>query len=229
MQHESELERRRRQGREASRRWRAKRARGGSIKHAIPAPDGVKLREIPGYSNYRVDACGNLYTRIPIGGPRFENGPYIPWRVLPMQLDQKGRYWTVTIRSDGARKRKRVTVHSIVARAFLGPRPHGMFVAHGAEGPLDNSPENLSYKTPAQNKADEIRDGTRYAGNRHHATKQISHSFWNRWNTGEERKSDLCREIGISRQLIYRRIRRSDPCQPHFAGALEGLILGGTA
>lgn len=52
------------------------------------------------------------------------------------------------------------TVHSLVAEAFLGPRPDGMVVRHGPNGPLDNSVENLSYGTQRQNIHDKKRDGT---------------------------------------------------------------------
>jgi hypothetical protein len=219
------LEERRRRGREATRRYRAKKARGGSIKHAVSAPKGAMLREIPGFSNYRADDRGNLYTRLPIGKPRFEDGPYVPWRVLPMQSDKY--YLTVKVRPDGEKKRKRVMAHRLVALAFLGPRPPGMFVAHGKNGRRDNSPGNLSYKTPAQNKADELRDGTRYSGKRHHEVTTLPQSFWARWTAGRERKSDLCREFNISRQALHRRLARREFYRPEFAGAFEGLIVGG--
>ena len=101
-----------------------------------------------------------------------------------------------------------------------------MFVAHGPRGELNNSPDNISYKTPAQNKADELRDGTRYLGEDHHWSKKIPEAFWKRWNAGE-RKSDLYREYGVSRQLVHRRLKSEVFYRPEFAGALEGLILGG--
>lgn len=148
-----------------------------------------------------------------------------PWRSLPMQLEySKRRYLTVRIGADGAVKRKRMMVHSLIALAFLGPRPGGMAITHGPAGPFDNSPTNLSYQTPAQNKADELRDGTRYAGKRHHQVKELPQSFWERWNTGKESKADLCREFSISRQSIHRRLRRSDPYQANWAGTSEGLV-----
>jgi hypothetical protein len=155
--------------REAQRRYRARIASGVPDKRrpVIPAPSGIVLQEIPGYSNYRADKFGNLYTRLPDRPPRFEDGPYVPWRVCWQYPNQDGRL-TVRARADGAQKRKREMVHKLIALAFLGPRPRGMQVAHGPNGPLDNSVGNLAYKTPAQNKADELRDGTRYQGDRHH-------------------------------------------------------------
>jgi len=39
-------------------------------------------------------------------------------------------------------------VHDLVAEAFLGPRPEGLVVKHGAGGHLDNRAENLSFGLP---------------------------------------------------------------------------------
>ena len=73
---------------------------------------------------------------------------------LKLTLDP--RYWTATLFSP----RQKRSVHSLVAEAFLGPRPDGMVVRHGPNGPLDNSVENLSYGTQRQNIHDKSRDGT---------------------------------------------------------------------
>jgi hypothetical protein len=196
---------------------------------------GMERREIPGFSDYAADEGGRIWTRRRRGGwqPPYGQASGV-WRLLPMQLEYFGRwktknplaakYVTVRIGADGAEKRKRMMVHSLVALAFLGPRPAGYQVSHGPKGPLNNTPNNLSYRTPAQNKADELRDGTRYAGKRHHEAKQLPRSFWRRWVTGKDSKADLCREFDISRQAIHRRLRQSDPYQPSFAGSFEGLL-----
>lgn len=188
-------------------------------------------RSIPGFSDYAADDSGQLWTRRKkAGGGKNPYGQAKgPWRLQPMQFDQRVRYQTVRVGADGADKRKRMMVHSLVALAFLGPRPAGMQIAHGSSGAMDNSPGNLSYKTPAQNKADEIRDGTRYKGDRHH-NAGVKSTAWpellTRWLAGIERKTDLCREFGVSRTTVHRRLQR-DICPHESAGALEGLILGG--
>lgn len=51
-------------------------------------------------------------------------------------------------------------VHSLVAEAFLGPRPPGMEVRHGPGGKHDNRLANLSYGTYQENREDMKRDGT---------------------------------------------------------------------
>lgn len=52
------------------------------------------------------------------------------------------------------------TVHSLVALAFIGPRPHGYEVCHNNGNPLDNRVDNLRYGTSADNKLDQVRHGT---------------------------------------------------------------------
>lgn len=227
---EAELEKRRTQARLATRRYRARIASGASDKRRpiVPAPNGVAFQEIPGYSDYRADKFGNLYTRLPDRPPRFEDGPYVPWRVLPVYPNQDGRL-TVRVRADGAKKRKRMMVHRLVALAFFGPRPKGMWVAHGPNGYLDNSVGNLSYKTPAQNKADELRDGTRVSGDRHHASKISNLQLLEllRRVAGGERKTDLCREFGIHPASLHHRLRRLKIDNYDCAGIFDGVLHGG--
>lgn len=74
-------------------------------------------------------------------------------------------YLTVCLSADALQVTH--TVHSLVARAFLGPRPLGEEVRHGPLGRHDNRAESLCYGTPAQNQQeDRIRDGTRPVGER---------------------------------------------------------------
>ena len=57
------------------------------------------------------------------------------------------------------------TVHSIVAAAFIGPRPDGMETRHLNGDPSDNRPENLAYGTRSEKAEDSKRHGTHfYAG-----------------------------------------------------------------
>lgn len=45
-------------------------------------------------------------------------------------------------------------VHTLVAKAFIGPRPKGFQIAHGNGDRADNRAANLSYKTPKENDLD---------------------------------------------------------------------------
>ena len=56
----------------------------------------------------------------------------------------------------------RENVHVLVAAAFIGPRPDGMFVCHYNDVKTDNRVENLRYATPADNEADKRRNGRNF-------------------------------------------------------------------
>jgi hypothetical protein len=65
-----------------------------------------------------------------------------------------------------------VSVHTLVAEAFLGQRPewaHG--VAHADGDPANNAVSNLRWATQAENEADKARHGRNMAGERHHQHK----------------------------------------------------------
>ena len=60
------------------------------------------------------------------------------------------------------------TVHVLVARAFLGPRPAGMEIRHLDGDAGNNVPENLRYGTHGENEADKVRHGTHRNGRKTH-------------------------------------------------------------
>jgi hypothetical protein len=60
-----------------------------------------------------------------------------------------GRYPIVTLSKEG--RIRYFTVHSLIALAFLGPRPEGGVVNHIDGNKLNNRPDNLEYCTPKEN------------------------------------------------------------------------------
>ena len=60
------------------------------------------------------------------------------------------------------------TVHSLVAEAFLGPRPDGLEVRHANGVPSDNRLVNLSYGTKRQNSLDSIVHGSHFQARKTH-------------------------------------------------------------
>lgn len=60
-----------------------------------------------------------------------------------------GRYITVYLSADS--KIHRRTLHSIIAEAFIGPRPEGMSIDHIDGDKINNNPTNLEYVTPREN------------------------------------------------------------------------------
>lgn len=117
-----------------------------------PTTDGLvaEWREVPGFPRAFVSSGGGV--RGPSG------------QILKPATNHKG-YLQVTLRQKG--KARCVTVHSLVAFAFIGPRPPGFHVAH-LDGSRDrNSIENLAYVSPAENMRHKLIHGTRQLGERH--------------------------------------------------------------
>ena len=79
----------------------------------------------------------------------------------------RGR-WSVTLCRDG--KLVRESIHRIVAAAFIGPCPEGLWVDHINQDPTDNRACNLRYATPSENRLN-----TSYM----RAASGVRHVHWN--------------------------------------------------
>lgn len=55
---------------------------------------------------------------------------------------------------------KSVTVHSLVALAYIGPKPDGYVICHNDGNPLNNNADNLRYGTYTDNQYDRVKHGT---------------------------------------------------------------------
>jgi hypothetical protein len=132
-------------------------------------------------------------------------------KLLPQDIRPtlKGAYLAVTLRGPDGRSLS-TSVHSLVAEAFIGPRPAGEDVCHGPAGHLDNSVANLSYGTHAKNCGpDRYRDGTILLGTRvatAKLTEEIVRECRARVAAGES-KADLAREFGVSKTAIIFAVR----------------------
>ena len=82
---------------------------------------------------------------------------HIKGRVRCATLDRYG-YPIVDLWKQG--KGQTRTVHSLVAEAFVGPRPDGMQVCHNDGDPTNNRVDNLRYGTHSDNMLDRVRHGT---------------------------------------------------------------------
>lgn len=102
---------------------------------------------------------GSIYTRIFKG------------RVVTPLSD--GKYLRVQLCRDGAVERHRT--HRLVAHAFIGPCPTGMYVCHWNDDPTDNRLLNLRYATPSENNFDMVRNGGHWEANMTHC--KYGHEF----------------------------------------------------
>lgn len=95
------------------------------------------------------------------------------------------------------------TVHSLVAEAFLGPRPNGKQIRHLDGNKVKSILANLVYGTPAENAADSIRHGSSPVGSKHYVaklTERIVRAI--RKSEGKVTKAELARRYGVSRAAI---------------------------
>ena len=67
--------------------------------------------------------------------------------------------------SEGERRQR--TAHALVAEAFIGPRPEGLYVLHGDGDKLNNHVGNLRYGTPSERALDAVGRGTFQMGEDH--------------------------------------------------------------
>lgn len=118
-------------------------------------------KTIPGYSRYSASSLGRIRRDVRV---------YRTPAGIVSQHINEGGYWSCCITGDDSVSRK-LEVHPLVAAAFIGIRPPGLFVCHGPAGKLVNTPSNLRYDTAAENVEDSRRDGTMCIGSRHPASK----------------------------------------------------------
>ena len=118
-----------------------------------------KWRPVLGYEGrYEVSSDGRVR-----GVPRECHVRSIPGKELTRHVN-KGGYEYVTLCAEGECKYR--TVHSLVADAFIEPRPEGAVCRHLDGDRLNNSPENLAWGTVSENQYDTVDHG-----NNHNAAK----------------------------------------------------------
>lgn len=104
---------------------------------------------------------------------------------------------------DGIRTAK--TVHSLVAEAFIGPRPAGADVCHNNGNRLDNRPENLRYDTRSANHLDRVAHGTIYLGATQAKLSAASAAFIRGDDDGT---AEFVKRTALTAQVTPRTIRR---------------------
>ena len=100
-----------------------------------------------------------------LGRVRSLPGGHRHGKVLKLSCAGRG-YLTVWLCVEGVSHR--FYVHHLVAIAFIGPRPDGMYVCHGGPDFTDNRAVNLRYDTQHANMRDALVDGTHRSVTRTH-------------------------------------------------------------
>lgn len=122
------------------------------MKHS-PEPWGYEWRPIQDFPGYEVSNYGEIKSmdrKIIITGGRVR-----PQKTILMRTStDKDGYKKLMLSLPG--KRKKVSVHSIVAATFIGPRPKGLVINHINKNPADNKVSNLEYITQKENVAHSI-------------------------------------------------------------------------
>lgn len=113
---------------------------------------------IPGWTYYAATPDGTIYSR----AKAWTSGA--TWR--PLKPYSRQRYDTVCLHHAGQQFGK-VTVHTLIALTFHGPRPSPRHqVRHINGNPRDNRAENIAWGTAAENIRDRDIHGTTARGSR---------------------------------------------------------------
>lgn len=164
-------------------------------------PEDEIWKDIPDYPHYQVSNKG----RVRSTGYWLEHGckgghmvrQYYPPRILSYDSNTKTKHRRVCLcNADG---KKRVSVHVLVARVFIGPCPEGMEVCHNDGNPENNCVENLRYDTRQENQRDKFRM-RRF--DRQKLTEEDIVEIRKALASGE-RTIDIANRFGVGRRQIY--------------------------
>lgn len=91
------------------------------------------------------------------------------------------------------------TVHSLVAEAFIGPRPEGLQVCHNDGNSQNNHPSNLRYDTASANVRDSVEHGTQGEARKTHCSQghpyDEANTTWVRTPSGKGRQCLTCKRL----------------------------------
>jgi NUMOD4 motif/HNH endonuclease len=184
------------------------------VRQSATVPDGPeRWLPVAEFPHYQVSDFGRLRSldRTILCADRWGGTAFRHYRgrILKPQPGTSGYQFVMLYRDQVPYDRM---IHTLVAEAFLGPRPEGMQVCHGPNGKHDNRASELRYDTPAGNMADCLRDGTDSRGSKSANAKLTEADvidIRNRASTGGWGIQDqLAKEYGVSWANISQIIRR---------------------
>lgn len=152
----------------------------------------VEWRPIPGYPGYEASTLGEI------------RGPKGLMRGSP----DHGGYLRVSFYS-GAKK---VSVHSLVLEAFVGPYPRGFHREHIDGNKLNNRLSNLRYSSRARNEASKVAHGTSNRGERcatSRLTERQAREILRVYDPARRgHRAELSRQYGVSYLVIHLLVTR---------------------
>lgn len=149
--------------------------------------------------------CGMTEWRPVVGHPRYrvsDNGQVYSTRsnkLLKLSTLMSGHIRAVV---DGEHR----TVHTLMAEAFIGPRPEGQEVRHLNGQPSDNRIQNLTYGSKSENAYDSIQHGTHFNAGKSHCKN--GHPF-DATNTIVTKRGRICRACRRLTNTAYRARERA--------------------
>jgi len=129
----------------------------------------MKWRDIPGWElRYAISENGDVKSKDMVVGAKCGKTAVRKGRPLKLVLKNNG-YLAVTLTNGVASLQ--VSVHRLVARAFIGECPLGLHVLHNDGNKGNNHYSNLRYGTPAENVKDTGKHGRQRKGENHPRAK----------------------------------------------------------
>lgn len=114
-------------------------------------------RDIPGYEGYYQVSSEGRVKSLPRKVARGGNILSVNGKMLRAGRTGKN-YLMVVLSKEGVGKSKEI--HTLVAEAFLGPKPPGMVIRHLDGDKHNNRADNLAYGTLSDNTRDSVKHGT---------------------------------------------------------------------
>lgn len=167
----------------------------------VPTLPGERARPVPGWPGYHVTSFGRVWsakTR----------------RFLRTSVSRTG-YLTVCLSHRG--RRRTITVHTLVARAYLGPKPPGTEVNHVDGDRLNNGSDNLEYVTRSANVRHAFGLGLYRRDGAHNPRARLTPAqvleIRQLWAAGDLTQAEIARRYGVGsntvRDIIHYRTWRS--------------------
>jgi len=110
-------------------------------------------------------------------------------------------YPALTLRAKG-RKQWTVTVHTLVAAAFIGPRPDRADIMHRDGSRTNCRADNLKYGSRRENNLDKANHGTDNRGDRNHNSK-LTEEQVRRIRAGGFSDTEWAAQLGVSDATVF--------------------------